>query len=181
MHMCSICNKKNEVHIIKEEFLQFGAAHDLSGAGIAKQILNTLQDNQLDLSHMVGQGYDGASAMSGNLNGVQAHVRKAAPTAVYVHCSSHSLNLVLNSCCYVSEIRNMFGIVKETINFINDSIKRREILERHLTEAGSTSLKLKTFCETRFIERHEALVLFQNNYAIIVSSLEEILQLAAKS
>ena len=126
---------------------------------------------------MVGQGYDGASAMSGNLNGVQAHVRKAAPTAVYVHCSSHSLNLVLNSCCSVSEIRNMFGIVKETINFINDSIKRREILEHHLTEAGSTSLKLKTFCETRFIERHEALVLFQNNYAIIVSSLEEILQL----
>ena len=77
---------------------------------------------------MVGQGYDGASALSGYLNGAQVHVRKEAPAAIYVHCSSHSLNLVLNSTCSIPEIKNMFPVVKECINFINDSVKCRKIM-----------------------------------------------------
>jgi len=41
--------------------------------------------------------------------------------ATYVHCASHVLNLVLNTAAAVSEIRNMFGIVKEITKFINES------------------------------------------------------------
>ena len=41
------------------------------------------------------QTYDGASVMSGHLNGVQALIRQEYPFAYFVHCAAHRLNLVL--------------------------------------------------------------------------------------
>jgi len=42
---------------------------------------------------MRAQGYDGAANMSGIHKGVQARVRERIPTAQYVHCKAHVLNL----------------------------------------------------------------------------------------
>jgi len=44
---------------------------------------------------VVAQAYDGASVMSGRENGVQMKIREVHPTAVYVHCMAHRLNLVV--------------------------------------------------------------------------------------
>ena len=76
---------------------------------------------------MVGQSYDGASAMSRCVNGVQTRILEKAPLAIYVHCTSHFLNLVLNTGNNVSEIRKMYGTVKRFTDIINESAKRREI------------------------------------------------------
>ena len=46
-------------------------------------------------SNLVGQGYDGASVMSGKHSGVAARIKTEAKTAFYVHCNAHCLNLVL--------------------------------------------------------------------------------------
>ena len=118
--------QENGVHVIKEEFLEFHAASDLSGAGMASQILRFVKNHGLDIKDCVGQGYDGASSMSGIVNGVQANILREAPCAIYNHCSSHNLNLVLNSASSVPEVRNMMSTVQEVTKFINDSVKRRE-------------------------------------------------------
>ena len=55
---------------------------------------------------MVGQGYDGAAAMSGKNNSVQKHTRDTISTAAYVHCSSHVLNLCLAKAAPVPPIRS---------------------------------------------------------------------------
>lgn len=65
------------------------------------------------MSNLRGQGYDGAAAMSGKFNGAQACIQEAHPTAIYVHCASHSLNLALSNATEVSSIRNCFGIVEK--------------------------------------------------------------------
>ena len=54
--------QENGVHVIKEEFLEF---HNLSGAGMASQILRFVKNHGLDIKDCLGQGYDGASSMSG--------------------------------------------------------------------------------------------------------------------
>ena len=41
-----------------------------------------------------GQGYDGASNMSGKNNGLQAKVIAEYPKALYLYCLDHQLNLV---------------------------------------------------------------------------------------
>jgi len=49
----------------------------------------------IKIENLIGQGYDGASAMSGLYNGVQKHIRDKIPHALYVHCAAHSLNLAI--------------------------------------------------------------------------------------
>ena len=44
---------------------------------------------------LIGQTYDGASVMSGHINGVQAQLQPEYPFAHFVHCAAHRLNLVL--------------------------------------------------------------------------------------
>ena len=44
---------------------------------------------------LIMQTYDGASVMSGHINGVQAIVRQEYPFAHFVHCAAHRLNLAL--------------------------------------------------------------------------------------
>jgi len=64
-----------------------------------------LKEWGLHLDDIVGQGYDGAASMSSERVGLQARIRAEAPLAVYVHCSGHSLNLViaLAAVCHASE------------------------------------------------------------------------------
>jgi hypothetical protein len=163
---------KDGRHMIREEFLQFQAVIDLTGQGLAKTIVAAINAYGLDVCNMVGQGYDGASSMSGCLNGVQTKVREIAPLAAYVHCSSHVLNLVLNTACSVSEIRNMFATVKEVTNFINESAKRREIALS--VQPDDCQRHLVTLCETRFIERHDVLIVFAQLYSSTLDALDAI-------
>ena len=85
----------NGMAIVKESFLGFSIATDLSGEGLSNQILKLLRDLGLDLNRMRGQGYDGAASMSGKFNGAQAKISAMYPLAVYVHCACHCLNLAL--------------------------------------------------------------------------------------
>jgi len=78
--------------------------------------------------------YDGASYMSGHISGGQVLIREKAPVALYVHCVSHCLNLVLNHGSLQPMIRNMFTTLSDVINFINDSLKRHDkLIVNHLT------------------------------------------------
>ena len=89
--------KSKEGYCIKGQFIKFQNATDLKCAELAEQLISIVSKLGLRLRFCVGQGYDGASSMSGHTNGCQAKVREQAPYALYVHCSSHTLNLVLNS------------------------------------------------------------------------------------
>ncbi|CAN7939945.1 unnamed protein product [Ixodes hexagonus] len=123
------------------------------------------------MEHLRGQGYDGASSMAGKTNGVQAHIREKYPAALYTHCASHSLNLVLCTACSVADIRNCFGTVKETAKFFRKSANRtctlREMIA--LMSPESRRQRLLGLCETRWVEKHEALLSF-------VSLLEPVMQ-----
>uniref|UniRef100_H3A636 HAT C-terminal dimerisation domain-containing protein n=1 Tax=Latimeria chalumnae TaxID=7897 RepID=H3A636_LATCH len=85
----------SEDFMLKEEFIGFGA-EDLCARSIVSEILERLQKLDLCVADCMGQGYDGALALAGHISGVQALFRQHAPMAVYVHCASHTLNLVLN-------------------------------------------------------------------------------------
>ena len=71
---------------------------------------------------MIGQGYDGASSMSGKEKGVQAIVKESCPLVVYVHCSGHGLNLVLVKSCAVPEIHSTFDFIRDITSFLNQAV-----------------------------------------------------------
>ncbi|KAK4885303.1 hypothetical protein RN001_001574 [Aquatica leii] len=106
--------------------------------------------------------YDGAASMSGKFRGAQAIINKKYPKALYVHCVFHSLNLALSNAGDVLPIRNCFGIVKKIYAFFN-TLKRQLILEKSVDslapdEAQRQKHKLKQLCPTRWIQRHDAVL-----------------------
>lgn len=84
-------NKKMQ---IEELFLQFYIIHDLTGEGLANSILKAVMELDLDPMKIRRQGYDGATSMSGNFNGVKMHILNKYPLAKYVHCTA--LNLAIS-------------------------------------------------------------------------------------
>ena len=84
---------------IYERFLGFT---DISKSHKAEYIFNVIKDKfkNFDLKNkLVGQTYDGAAVMSGELNGLQAKVKTIAPQALFTHCHAHRMNLVLQDTC----------------------------------------------------------------------------------
>ena len=99
--------------IIREEFLGFTAIEGSRDAdSIAQIIINQCRAYGLDPSKMFGQGYDGCSTMAGKENGVQARIRRNYPKAIFVHCASHRLNLVVNDLNSLPQIRNSTATIK---------------------------------------------------------------------
>jgi len=176
----SVCvryvNEHDSQYSIREDFLSFVDIEKLTGEAIANSIESQLTNAGVDLQFLRGQGYDGASAMSGRLNGAQAKIKEKHKQAVYVHCASHSLNLVLNKCCTVQMVRNCFGIVSEICTFFHDSALRSASL-RHETERilpGCKKTRLTKLCETRWVERHDAIFTFNELLDPVRSSLQKI-------
>ena len=159
--LCLYLRYVSEDCVVKQQFISFGSIKNCTAQGISNEILARLANLELPIENCVGQGYDGASVMAGYKGGVQAFIREKAPSAIYVHCASHALNLVLNHGSDVIKIRNMFKIVSDTINFANDSPKRRALFDTNLTK----------MCETRFVQRHDSILKFGENLQKIKEGL----------
>ncbi|CAF2529546.1 unnamed protein product [Rotaria sp. Silwood2] len=113
--------------------------------------------------------------MGGEHKGVANRFIQVVPTALYVHCNGHALNLCLVDISEaVVHIRNNFGIVKSLYNFIEASPKRHKVFEDLQKESGIVSIFLKQLSNTRWTCRYESLKVIFNRYSEILSALDLI-------
>ena len=85
---------------INERFIKYmDCKEGVTGEALEFNVEDTLEKVGLPLADCRGQGYDGPSSMSSKAKGVSERILKKNPKALYVHCSSHRLNLVVYSCC----------------------------------------------------------------------------------
>ena len=161
---------------IRERFLCFAEAPDLTGMCLSVQLLGILGECHIDTNNMVGQGYDGTAAMSGHINGVQKHIREQCPSAVYVHCVSHSLNLCLLKAGEVPDIRKAVTVIHELAVFYCSSNKRllhlQECIQEECPKSAHTCLKMH--CTTRWVEKQESVRIFKELLPAVRVSLEQI-------
>lgn len=136
-------DKRGTDACVREHFLGFVELNQLNSACIATAILKFLKDAGLILSNLVGQGYDGCSTMAGRGAEVNRIIQKELPKALFFHCASHKLNLVINDLNEVSEICNTIGIIKQTINFFRESVLRRKLVPN-----------IPMLCETRWSAKY---------------------------
>ncbi|WVZ65563.1 hypothetical protein U9M48_014904 [Paspalum notatum var. saurae] len=84
---------------------------------------------KLSLKQVRGQGYDGASNMRGEFNGLQSLIMRESSSAYYVHCFAHQLQLV-----NVATVRKHKGIsnfltrISILLNVVGGSAKRRDLI-----------------------------------------------------
>ncbi|CAF1091248.1 unnamed protein product [Rotaria sordida] len=100
---------------VYERFIGFQRASSTTGEALFKLLVTWLKQLDLDINNIVGQCFDGASAMRGIYKGVSTRLLQIVPTALYVHCNGHILNLcVVDLSQAVVPIRNNFGITSHT-------------------------------------------------------------------
>ena len=113
-----------------EEFLWFVPVSSTTGKDLASTILTQLSQLGLKLEHMRGQGYDGASNMSGKYRGVQARVKELHHLAMYTHCCNHVLNLLICTSSKLPVMRNPMATISDICVILSRSTQRVSIFQR---------------------------------------------------
>lgn len=140
-----------------------------------KFLILGLSNCGIDCDYLYGQGYDGASNMSGKFKGVQTIMKSKYPKAIYVHCSAHSLNLAVSTASGIKPIKSCLGIIEKMFAFFNTP-KRNSILLKEIENSDNLpSIKqLKRLCATRWIQRYDAVNDFSELYTFVIGALDTI-------
>ena len=140
-----------------------------------------MEELGLSLNNLRGQGYDGASTMSGEKSGVQKRIREKQPKASYTHCAGHSFNLAILSSCTLPPIRNCIDQVKSITLWIKNSPKRDALLKAVVNitgnkhNSGTSRTPLLNVCITRWVENIEGWERFTLCHPFLVKMCEVIL------
>jgi len=149
----------------KENFDAINTEPKLSGEGLGKTVLKIMKRlGLLVLKNCVGVSTDGCSVMSSKICGAVRTIQNEISGAIWYPCFNHSLNLSIAKGCQIQSIRNAFGQIKEIVNFFNSSSKRNFVLKSCLHAA------LHSLYETRWIERHTAVLQFLTGLPKILDS-----------
>ncbi|CAN0926507.1 Zinc finger MYM-type protein 1, partial [Linum grandiflorum] len=169
---------------VMERFLGIAHVKDTRALTLKNEIEAMLVKNGLSLSRIRGQGYDGASNMKGEINGLKSLILAENPSAHYVHCFAHQLQLTL-----VAIARN-HGEVSQLINVVGSSCKRQDNIKDHQAakvaatlasgelETGgglNQELGLRRPCETRWGSQFGTLINLSTIFSSVIEVLDDML------
>lgn len=114
-----------------ERFWKFLNPSGHTAMSIANCILSEIDPLISDTPNkLIAQSYDGASVMSGGVNGVQKIIKDKYSLANYVHCYAHQINLVLSSAGSINgSVRIFFAHLTGICSFFSTSTQRTKVLD----------------------------------------------------
>lgn len=93
--MTIVLHYVNSKECVIERFLGIVHISDTTSLSLKLVMKGLFSKYNLSISSLCGQGYDGTSNMRGEFNGLKALILKENPSAYYVHCFAHQLQLAL--------------------------------------------------------------------------------------
>jgi hypothetical protein len=161
-----------------EVFLAINDTSSTTGEELTKLILCFLQQLGLPISMLRGQCYDGAANMCGQFKGVKARIMELNAKALFVHCVSHNLNLVLQDTSrQVTLVRDALQVVHEVGKLISDSANRINCLKKMAEQKDIKDYSIpKPLCLTRWVARSKSLkqMTQPDQYRLVMSTLYEL-------
>ena len=155
----------------------------LSGQAIGATLFRVIENLGLPLDRLVGQGYDGAAAMSSERVGVSSIIQASAPLADYFHCCMHALNLSGLQSTNVVAVRHCMNEIKEMVSFFKYAKRNSHLVKVIKQNQGSDEdamiqttkrQHLVSLCQTRFVERHEAVFVARQLLPSVVTAFEDM-------
>ena len=157
----------------------------LSGKTIASQIINYCERNNLDYCRMRGIGTDGASTLTGKVNGAIRLIRNRqlesqgdcdlTTEAVGSHCSAHKLNLAASQAGdKVAYIKQFKSILRQLYDFYDNSAVRAAGLKevQKMLKDSVTCGKLLQPSATRWLSTGKCAERLRDILPSIVMSLD---------
>ncbi|XBH56299.1 hypothetical protein VPH35_078169 [Triticum aestivum] len=108
--------------VLQERFFDLIHVENTRSLTLKNKLTYVLSNHGFDIQNLRGQGYDGASNMRGDLNGLQALFLQECPYAYYAHCYAHRLQLALvDASKEVVPISQFFQKLVCLVNTVNSS------------------------------------------------------------
>ncbi|KAG2581312.1 hypothetical protein PVAP13_6KG086376 [Panicum virgatum] len=127
-----------------ERFLGVAHVEDTSAMTLKAAVEHMLMKYNLTFAMVRGQGYDGASNMKGNANGLKKLIMDESPYAYYVHCFAHQLQLTLVAVAKESgDCTWFFGQLVILLNVLGNSCKKMRMLRMAQVEELIDALELE--------------------------------------
>ncbi|CAN1773946.1 Zinc finger MYM-type protein 1 [Linum perenne] len=123
--MAIILRFVNSSGVLTERFFGIKSVVNTTSATLKEVICGMLSEHNLPIQKLRGQGYDGASNMSGQYNGLKALFLQDCPYAYFVHCFAHRLQLTLVAAAKnCGSILRFYSLLDKIINLVKSSPKR---------------------------------------------------------
>ncbi|KAG6397048.1 hypothetical protein SASPL_143209 [Salvia splendens] len=120
---------------VMERFLGVVHVRDTVATSLEKALDSLLSMYDLSVSSLRGQGYDGASNMRGEFNGLKSLILRRNPRVYYVHCFAHQLQLTIVVVAKKhTSIGYFYNVINRLCNVVGGSCKRRDILREKQRE-----------------------------------------------
>lgn len=137
---------------VEEHFLGLVSLKSCNAETISTELIAFLKLKKIQANKMRGQGYDGASTMSGKKNGVQQRMRvQCSPKALYVHCRAHILQLALvESSVKVPKVKTVISTMMAIWKTFHFSPKKAARLQEIQKVLNHPVLKMIKPSDTRW-------------------------------
>ncbi|XP_050124090.1 uncharacterized protein LOC126601424 [Malus sylvestris] len=165
-------NKKGEAI---EKFLGVQHVFSTTSSSLEEAIERFFATTNLSMSKLRGQGYDGASNMKGELNGLKTKILNKYPQAFYVHCFAHQLQLALVAVTKgIEGVAIFFNNASILVNTIGSSCKRRDAFREKQQEQIKKALDIGDLETGRGLNQENSLMRpcdtrWNSHYGTIVS------------
>ena len=171
----SICGRWVEEGKAMEHFLGIVRACEVDAQSLTQYLLDFLQDKGLDIKKLRGLGFDGANTMPGAKSGVQLRVRFHSPSALYVHCRCHQLQLAsVHAADEHNEVKRMFGTLLTMWKMFHYSPKKAEKLAEIQSALDSPELKIQKPSDTRWLARERCVRAVRRSLPALVATFQKM-------
>ncbi|XP_076955214.1 uncharacterized protein LOC143629961 [Bidens hawaiensis] len=127
--MAVVLRYVDKLGFVKERFIGLVHVMETSALSLKSAIDKLFARHNLSIGRVRGQGYDGASNMSGEFNSLKALILKENPSTYFVHCFAHQLQpVVVALTTKHHEILKFFKEVSNLVNVVGASCKRIDLI-----------------------------------------------------
>ena len=150
-------------------FLKCEKVKECTAQGIYSVTKEILSGKKIAMTKVCGLGTDGASVMTGHMNGVRALIHEDNPHCICIHCICHRLNLAVSQACQnIPEMQSLTAVISGVYNYISSSPRRAEQLKELNELLEQKNIKLKRIYEIRWLSMGDAVCAIIKNYEALL-------------
>jgi hypothetical protein len=131
----------DKLGLIKERLIGVVHVKETSASCLKSNIDALFGKYGLSIKQVRRQGYDGASNMRGEFDGLRALIMRENSSAHYIHCFAHQLQLVIVAIAKKNDdISDFFDMVSLLLNVVGAFCKRKDMIRESQQDRVSKAI-----------------------------------------
>jgi hypothetical protein len=157
-------------------FLDCISVPDGKAETIVSEIVKLFQNKNIPISKLITLASDGASVMTGRLNGVGVRLKQFSPHMIQIHCVAHRLALAAGQACrdvpLLSEYQQTLKLIYKFFN--NSAVRYNELraMSQLLEDEDMLYLTLKEPASFRWLSLEGAVLAIIDCFPAVYNTLE---------